>query len=171
VRSLIVLTRASVAVFVLAVMGAVPAAAAPSANHHEPSPRREAVSVSNPSPTRDGTIDVFSSGWEPGSAVVIALGDTELRTVPADAGGRVRADVRIPRDAPSGFGVLSVTGAGATGVPQQIVTGLSVVSDHAPATESTRPWVAISLVLTFAIVFLLLGMRAEEQEARLADSG
>jgi hypothetical protein len=152
----------------LTVVCAFPAAAAPGGNRNDPAPRVDKVTVSNPSPTRDSTIDVFSSGWEPGSVVAIAFGDIDLRRVDADADGRVRAEVVIPTDADAGFGVLSVTGASASGVPQQMVTGLSVVADHAPSSSSPRPWVAISLVLAFAIVFLLLGMRAEEQDARLA---
>jgi hypothetical protein len=163
-----VLARVGAAALVLTVVGGVPAFAAPRADRQEPASRVDKVTVSNPSPTRDGAIEVFSSGWEPGTDVAIALGGTELRRVVADADGRVRTDVRIPPDARAGFGVLSVTGASATGVPQQMVTGLSVVADHAPASEPRRPWVAISLVLALATVLLLLGQRAEPENTRLA---
>ena len=43
-------------------------------------------------------IDVFSSGWEPGRSVAIALAGNELDRVRADAGGLVRTEVRIPPD-------------------------------------------------------------------------
>jgi hypothetical protein len=125
--------------------------------------------VSNPAPTRDSAIDVFSSGWEPGGAVAIALGGTELRRVRADASGGVRADVHIPPDANAGNGSLTVTGASASGVPQQLVTGLSVVADHAPDSSPRRPWFAISVVLALATVLLLLSQRVESRPRRLAE--
>ena len=47
----------------------------------------------------------------------------------ADATGAVHARVAIPADAPLGFSVLAVNGSTAAGVPQEIVTALSVVGD------------------------------------------
>ena len=161
-------SRAIVAAVALLVVCAAPAVAAPGANRDEPAARIDTVTVSNPAPTRNSAIDVFSSGWAPGTAVAIALGDTELRRVHADAGGKVRTDVRIPPDARAGFGALTVTGASASGVPQQIVTGLSVVADHAPGSSPHRPWVAISLVLALATVLLLASQRVEAEKTRLA---
>jgi hypothetical protein len=168
VRSLAGLVRALVAAGALVVVGAVPAGAAPGANRHEPPPPVDKVTVSNPAPTRDSAIDVFSSGWEPGSSVAIALAGSELGRVRADAGGLVRTEVRMPPDAHAGFGVLTVTGASASGVPQQMVTGLSVVVDHAPPSSSPRPWVAISLVLALATVLLLVSQRVGGHDTRLA---
>jgi hypothetical protein len=63
---------------------------------------------------------------------------------------------------------LSVAGASASGVPQQLVTGVSVVADHAPAPGRRPPWLAISLVLALATLLLLVSQRAEGENARLA---
>jgi hypothetical protein len=104
------------------------------------------VTVSNPVPTRDSAIEVFSAGWRPGSIVAISLAGADLRRARADTTGAIRAEVRVPADAQSGFGLLAVTGASATGVPQQVVTGLSVVADH-PQRAPSRPWLATVLLL------------------------
>jgi hypothetical protein len=163
--------RVLVAALALVVACAAPALAAPGANRNEPTSGVDKVTVSNPSPTRDSAIDVFSSGWEPGTEVVIGLAGAELRRVHADGAGRVHTDVRIPSDARAGFVVLTVTGASASGVPQQLVTGLSVVADHPPRSSPRRPWVAISLVLALATVLLLLGQRIEGHGYAATTSG
>jgi hypothetical protein len=167
VRSLARLACALVAAIVLALACAPVAMAAPGANWREPPARGNQVTLSNPAPTRDSTIDVFSSGWRPDRAVEIALGGIVVSRVHADAGGFVRAEVRVPADARAGFGVLTVSGASATGVPQQIVAGLSVVADHAPR-SSPRPWFAVSLVLALATLLLLVSQRVEARDTRLA---
>jgi len=154
----------------LALLGALPAAAAPGTTKRDPHPRVvDTVTVSNPAPTRDSPIDVFSAGWRPRGVVAIALAGTDLRHVRADASGAVSAEVTIPSDIQPGDGLLSVTGASADGIPQQILTRLAIVADDAHH-PSPRPWPAISLVLALATLLMLASQRLErrERETRLA---
>jgi hypothetical protein len=55
----------------------------------------------------------------------------------------------------------------ATGVPQQIVTSLSVVADH-PHPASRPPWVLVSVVLALATLLLLASQRIESRTTQLA---
>ncbi len=111
---------------------------------------------------------MFSAGWRSRGVVAIALAGTDLRHVRADASGAVHAEVRIPADVRPGDGLLSVTGASADGIPQQIVTQLAIVADN-PHHRSPRPWPAISLVLALATFLMLVSQRVErEHGTRLA---
>jgi hypothetical protein len=148
------------------VLVATPAGAAPATTPRDPHPRIETVTVSNPAPTRDSAIDVFSRGWRPHRLVTIALADAELAHVRADASGAVYAEVTIPTDIRGGDELLSVTGASGSGVPQQIVTQLAVVADR--QRPSPRPWSAICVVLALATLLLLVSQRVRGRETRLA---
>jgi hypothetical protein len=128
----------------------VPAGAAPSVGH---------IAVSNAAPARASTIDVASSGWRPGAVVSISLSGTVLDRATADAAGAVRAEVSIPDHAPR-LASLAVVGSAASGVPQQVVTNLTVVGpEHGPAPR--RPWTTICLVLALATALLLVSVRTE----------
>jgi len=82
-----------------------------------------------------------------------------LARATADASGVVHTDVSIPASAPR-FASLAVIGSAASGVPQQIVTNLTVVgAEHGPAPQ--RPWTAICLVLAIATALLLVSVRTE----------
>jgi hypothetical protein len=72
----------------------------------------------------------------------------------------------VPAEAPVGFGVLSVNGSTPGGVPQEIVTALTVGSvGHAPAPQ--RPWFAVSLLMAIAALCLLASVREVAPDGRL----
>ncbi len=99
------------------------------------------VKVSNASPTPGTAITVTSTGWSAGQRVTVAIGQAQdtLARVAANADGAVHARVTIPADVTLDINVLSVTGTSSTGIPQVIVTPLSVHRlGKAPA--PTRPW-------------------------------
>jgi len=126
------------------------------------------VTVSNPTPTRTSSINVTSTGWRPGSVVTITLSTTHglLGRATADASGAIRTAISIPSEAPVGFGVLSVNGLTPGGVPQEIVTALSVGSlGHTPAPP--RPWLAVSLLMAIATLCLLASVRVVAPDGRL----
>jgi hypothetical protein len=127
------------------------------------------VTVSNPAPTPGSTIAVNSTGWIPGHAVEIALTGTNgiLGRVDADASGSVHTHVSVPVDATLDTGVLSVTGTAASGVPQQIVTGLTI-HRLGPASTPTRPWLAVILLAALAGALLLAGLNVAAPDHRLA---
>jgi hypothetical protein len=108
------------------------------------------VQVSNATPAPGSRIVVISTGWTPGSEVTIALSGTKRalgRTV-ANASGNVRVRVTVPSRVELDLNVLSVNGTAASGVPQQVVTALSVHRrGHTPA--PTRPW---GLILALAAI-------------------
>jgi hypothetical protein len=140
--------------FVAMFVFAMPAGAAASVGH---------VAVSNPSPKRASTIDVASNGWRPGGVVSISLSDTVLARTIADAAGAVHAEVQIPVHSPQ-FASLAVAGSAASGVPQQIITNLTVVgTEHQAAPR--RPWIAICLVLAIATALLLVSVRTGRVES------
>jgi hypothetical protein len=147
----------------LALLAAAPAAAAPATTKREPHPRVDTLSVSDPAPSRDSAIDVFSSGWRPNAEVEISLAGTALRRARADANGAVQTEVMIPSTVAAGSEWLSVTGTSARGVPQQIVTELSVVGTDPPR-SAPRPWLAISLLLAVATLLMLVNERVERRE-------
>jgi hypothetical protein len=122
------------------------------------------VTVSNRSPVRGGEIDVLSEGWQPGGVVTIAIATHDLTRATADAHGKVKARIVVPDDAPRGLDVLTVTGSAATGVPQQIVTGVTVVVDH-PAPAPARPWGVVFVLAAVAAVLLLASRRVERVHA------
>ena len=127
------------------------------------------VIVSNRSPVRGGEIDVSSEGWQPGGVVTIAIATHDLTRATADAHGKVTAHVAVPEDAPRGLDLLTVTGSAASGVPQQIVTGVTVVVDHrAPA--PSRPWGVVFVLAGVAAVLLLASRRVERRVPRAAAS-
>jgi hypothetical protein len=154
------------AAFVLAA-AALPAGAAPGG----PTAHIGNVSVSNATPAPGAGIDVSSQGWRPGGRVVIALAGKDLMRTTADEHGAVHARVVIPSDESPRFDVLSVTGAAASGVPQEIVTGLSVVAErrvHSP----TRPWGLVFVLAAGAALLMLASRRVERVgRARRAPAG
>ena len=127
------------------------------------------VTVNNPSPTRSSTIEVASTGWRPGSGVSITLWgtDTALAHSTADASGDVHARVEIPADAHPGFTVLSVSGSTAAGVPQEIVTALSVIGE-APVRAPQRPWTPVFLLAALATLLMLASQRVMQRDPQLA---
>jgi len=153
------------AALIITALGVSVAGAAPGTPTRGAQPRVDEVTVSNPSPMRESTIDVHSAGWRPGGTVAISLSGIELRRARADERGLVNARISIPANAIPGFDVLTVTGTSADGIPQQIVSGVSVVVDH-PAPRSARPWIAISLLLAAATLLLLVCQRVESRPAR-----
>jgi len=120
------------------------------------------VKVSNPKPVRGGEIDVSSEGWRPGGAVTIAIASHDLLRTTADVRGKVKAHIEVPDGAPLGFDLLTVTGTAASGVPQQIVTNITVVVDH-PAPAPTRPWGVVFVLIGVAAVLLLASRRVERR--------
>ena len=125
------------------------------------------LTVSNASPTPGAAITMLSTGWSAGHDVTIALSGTKdaLAHVAADAHGAVHARVTVPADVTLDVNVLSVTGTAASGVPQQIVTSLTVHRiGHAPA--PTRPWAVILMLVAIAAALLLVSIIAAKPVAR-----
>ena len=123
------------------------------------------VTVSNPAPTQASEIEVSSTGWRPGGVVSITLWGTDgvLGRATADATGAVHAQISIPTSAREGFRVLSVNGSTPAGVPQEIVTSLSIVrAVRAPA--PARPWVAVFLLVALATLFLLASQKVVHRD-------
>lgn len=127
------------------------------------------VTVSNPAPTPGSLIAVNSTGWFPGHAVEVALSGTNgiLAEPKADATGSVHTHVIVPVDVTLDTGVLSVTGTAASGVPQQIVTGLAI-HRIGPASAPTRPWLAVIFLSALAGALLLAGVNVAAPDHRLA---
>lgn len=162
-----VLGAAVVAAAFVWALTALPAGAAPSA----PAAHIGNVSVSNAKPVPGARIDVSSQGWRPGGHVVIALAGKDLLRTTADEQGVVHARVVIPSDESPRFDLLSVTGAAASGVPQEIVTGLSVVADR-PAHSRARPWGLVFVLAAGAALLMLASQRMERvASARRAPAG
>jgi len=143
----------------MALFVALPAGAA---NSTAPKAKVGDTTVSNRNPMRGDQIDVSSDGWRPGTVVTIAIGSDDLLRATTDAHGRVKARVVVPNDATRGFDLLTVTGAAANGVPQQIVTGITVVVDH-PAPAPARPWGVVFVLIAAAAVLLFLSRRVERR--------
>ena len=149
------------AAVVMVLLAAVPAGAAPNATV-------VGVKVSNTTPLRGGAIEVSSAGWRPGSLATIAIAGHDLLRAPVDAHGKLKTRVVVPDDAPLGrLDLLTVTGTAATGVPQQIVTGITVVLDHQPAAPH-RPWGVVFALAAVAAVLLLASRRVERRVPRAA---
>ena len=131
------------------------------------------VHVSNQSPVRASRIALSSTGWKPGTGVLIYLTGTDgvLTRATADATGAAHLAVAIPADAPQGRDVLSVTGTTPGGIPQQITTVLSVGPGPAPPAPR-RPWTAVFLLAGLATLLLLANARSrrrtDEREPRVA---
>jgi hypothetical protein len=117
------------------------------------------LTVSNPAPTPGSTITVTSSGWSAGHEVAIALSGAKhtLARVAADASGAVHARVVVPSDVSLDVNTLSVTGTAASGVPQQIVTGLTV-HRIGPGPAPARPWTAVLLLVAIAAALLFVSL-------------
>ncbi|MDQ1508243.1 MAG: hypothetical protein QOG50_87 [Actinomycetota bacterium] len=131
------------------------------------------LTVSNPAPTPGSTITVASTGWSAGHEVTIALSGAErtLARVAADARGAVHARVIVPSDVTLDFNTLSVTGTALSGVPQQIVTALTV-RRIGPAPAPSRPWTAVLILVAIAAALLLVSITVMKPVAphRLAQS-
>ena len=150
---------------------ALPAGAATGPAPARPPAHIGGVTVSNATPMRGSEIDVRSKGWSPGAGVVISFAGRDLMRTTADDHGVVRAHLTIPGDARPGVDLLSVTGRAASGVPQQIVTGVSVVVDR-PARRSERPWGIVLALAAVAAILLLASRRMERvATARRAPAG
>jgi len=142
---------------------AVPAGAATSVGN---------ITVSNQSTTQAGTVEVASTGWRPHSVVSITItfADRVIASATANAAGAVRARVKIPANADVGYYPLAVNGSTPSGIPQQIVTGLSVVSTR-PVPKPTRPWTIVCIFAALAALVLLACQRVDNvdrAESRLA---
>ena len=141
---------------VMVVLAAVPAGAAPNVTVG-------GVKVSDTTPLRGSAIEVSSAGWQPGSLVTIAIAGRDLLRAPVDADGKTETRVVVPDDAPIGrLDLLTVTGTAATGVPQQIVTGITVVLDHPPPAPH-RPWGLVFALAAVAAVLLLASRRVDRR--------
>jgi len=127
------------------------------------------VTVSDAKPAPSSAVAVSSTGWFPGRSVVIALTGTNgvLARATADNAGAVHARVAIPADAARKTDVLSVTGTASSGVPQQIVTALSVHAD-APVRAPVRPWAAALVLVIIAGGLLLASVSLVSPTSRLA---
>lgn len=145
------------AALVVALFLAVPAGAATGST---PKAKVGNINVSNKSPVRGGEINVSSDGWQPGGVVTIAVASHNLMRTTADGHGKVEARIVLPEDTARGFDLLTVTGSAASGVPQQIVTYITVVVDH-PAPAPARPWGVVFALIAAAAVLLLASRRVE----------
>ena len=128
------------------------------------------VTVSNAAPLREGVIEVWSNGWRPHGLVTITMSGVRgaLARATADATGAVHAQVSIPPVAPIGFDVLAVNGNTVTGVPQEIVTGLSVItSGHAP--RRVRPWTAVFSLAFLATLLMLVSQKLMNRDGPVAN--
>jgi len=144
------------AAVVMVLLVAVPVGAAPNATVG-------GVKVSSTNPVRGAAIEVSSAGWRPGSLVTIAIAGRDLLRASVDARGKTETRVVVPDDAPLGrLDLLTVTGTAATGVPQQIVTGITVVLDHQPSAPR-RPWGVVFALAAVAAVLLLASRRVERR--------
>jgi len=127
------------------------------------------VQVSNATPAPGSRIVVISTGWTPRSEVTIALSGTPraLAHTVASASGNVRVRVTVPPRVVLDLNVLSVNGTAVSGVPQQIVTALSVHrSGHTPA--PTRPWGLIFALVGIAGAMLFFAVLDAKPATRLA---
>jgi hypothetical protein len=117
------------------------------------------LTVSNSAPTPGSPITMTSTGWSAGQEVTIALSGAKhtLAHVAADARGVVHARVIVPSDVTLDFNTLSVTGSAASGVPQQIVTALTV-RRIGPAPAPARPWTAVLMLVAIAAALLLVSI-------------
>jgi hypothetical protein len=129
------------------------------------------VKVSDASPTPGTAITVTSTGWSADQAVTIAIGGTQetLARVAANAAGDVRARVTIPAGVTLDVNVLSVAGTSSTGIPQVIVTSLSV-HRLGPAPAPTRPWGLIIALGGIAGALLIISVLTVKPATRLAHS-
>jgi len=128
------------------------------------------IIVSNAAPLRQGVIEVWSNGWKPHGMVTVTMSGVRgpLARATADALGAVHAQVSIPVVAPIGFDVIAVSGSTVTGVPQEIVTGLSVVkSGHAP--RRVRPWTAVFSLAFLATLLMLRSQKLMSREGQVAN--
>jgi hypothetical protein len=128
------------------------------------------VTVSTASPFREAVIEVSSTGWRPHGLVTITMSGVPgpLARASADAKGAVHAQVAIPADAPLGFDILAVNGATAAGVPQEIVTGLTVVrAGHEP--RRVRPWTAVFSLAFFATLLMLASQKIMSRDGQAAN--
>ena len=160
-RSLFRVLSSACAGVVLVLLVAVPAGAADATT---PQAKVGNVIVTNRSPVRGGEIDVSSEGWQPGGVVTIAIATEDLLRTTADAHGKVTAHIVVPNDAALGFDLLTVTGTASSGVPQQIVTNITVVVDR-PAPAPTRPWGVVFVLAGIAALLLLASRRVERLHA------
>ena len=128
------------------------------------------VKVSNSAPTRQAVIEIWSTGWRPHDLVSITMSGVRgaLARATADATGAVHTQVAIPAAAPIGFDVLAVNGATVTGVPQEIVTGLSVVRGGPPPRRVT-PWTAVFSLLFLATLVLLASQKLMRRDGQVAN--
>lgn len=127
------------------------------------------VKVSNATPTPGTAITVTSTGWSAGRDVTIAIGGTQdrLARVAADAAGAVHARVTVPADVTLDVNLLSVTGTSANGIPQVIVTSLTVHRlGDAPA--PARQWGLIIALGGIAGALLIISVLTVKPAARLA---
>ena len=150
---------ATFAILVVGVAFALPAGAA---NGTTLNVKVGDVKVSNPKPVRGGELDVSSDGWRPGGAVTIAIATKDLLRTTADAHGKVKGHIVVPDDAALGFDLLTVTGTASSGVPQQIVTNITVVVDR-PAPAPARPWGVVFALAAVAATLLFASRRVERR--------
>lgn len=161
---------AAVTIGVLAVLSFGSPAGAASSSSSGNSPGLGKVTVSNAAPLREGVIEVWSNGWRPHGLVTITMSGVRgpLARATADADGAVHAQVSVPAVAPIGFDVLAVSGSTVTGVPQEIVTGLSVIkSGHAP--RRVRPWTAVFSLAFLATLLMLVSQKLMNREGAVAN--
>ena len=128
------------------------------------------VTVSNSAPVREGVIEVWSTGWRPHGLVSITMSGVRgaLARATADARGAVHTQVSIPAVAPIGFDVLAVNGSTAAGVPQEIVTGLSVVRTNHPSRRVT-PWTAVFSLAFLATLLMLASQKLMSRDSQVAN--
>jgi hypothetical protein len=165
-RSLFRVLSAPCAGVVLVLLVALPAGAG---NGTTPQAKVGNIIVSYRSPVRGGEVDVSSEGWQPGGVVTIAIATHDLTRATADAHGKVKAHIVVPDDAALGFDLLTVTGTAASGVPQQIVTNITVVVDR-PAPAPARPWGVVFVLAGVAALLLFASRRVERRVPRAAAS-
>ena len=161
--------RAALAVSGIGVLVALSLAGTAAAAPGDPSPLGK-VTVSNSAPRREGVIEIWSTGWRPHDLVSITMSGVHgaLARATADAKGAVHTQVSIPATAPIGFDVLAVNGSTTAGVPQEIVTGLSVVRVGHPPRRVT-PWTAVFALAFLATLVMLASQKLMNREGQVAN--
>jgi hypothetical protein len=127
------------------------------------------VEVSDPKPSKGGSVDVSCGGWMPGSDVTITLHSdpVTLGTFTADDDGNISASVTIPDSIDVGAHTLELTGVDTTGAPRTVTTTIEV-SDGG-ASSLPRTGAAIAALLGVATILFVVGTALSQARKRALD--
>lgn len=129
----------------------------------------DGISVSDPTPSPGGSVDVVASGFRPNSSADVFFRSTPvlLASTTADGVGDVKVTVVIPSTA-SGEHRIEVVGVAPDGSVRAVSTAVSVDTGGNPTSppnplpttgSSTAPTVAIAIAIALVGLVLLLGTR------------